>query len=268
MIFLRFRVGGKIHFGIQKNAAAKIQEIVPDYFSPYQLTGRTFYRSEIKLLAPALPSKIIALAFSYRQHRRELSYLKEARKEPAEPTIFLKAPSAVIGPQENIIYPPLASRVDYEAELAVVMKEKLSLVRADKKQIADFRRHWSRYILGYTAFNDVTARDLQKKDGQWSRAKSFDTFAPLGPVIVSGINPRSLHLRCYVNNKLKQSGTTRDLLFTIREILEFIASVMTLYPQDVIATGTPEGVGEIQPGDVVRVEIEKIGSLTNRVVKI
>ena len=168
----------------------------------------------------------------------------------------MKPSSAVIGPDEQIVYPPQSSRVDYEAELGVVIGKTARWVK--KENAWDF-------ILGYTCFNDVTARDLQSKDGQWTRAKSFDTFAPIGPYIVTDIDPSDLFIRSYVNDEVKQDSRTSFLIFDVPYILEFVSSVMTLYPGDVIATGTPAGVGPLQVGDTVTIEIEEIGKLTNEV---
>jgi len=162
----------------------------------------------------------------------------------------------VIGPGEWIVYPPQSSRVDYEAELGVVIGKTARWVR--RENAMDF-------ILGYTCFNDVTARDLQSKDGQWTRAKSFDTFAPIGPYVVTDINPSDLYIRSYVNGEMRQNSRTSLLIFDVPYVLEFVSSVMTLYPGDVIATGTPAGVGPVNIGDTVTVEIEGIGKLTNRV---
>jgi len=175
---------------------------------------------------------------------------------PSEPVIFIKPSTAVIGPGEAIIYPRSAARVDYEAELGVVIKKKARNVPAGNA---------AEYIEGYTCFNDVTARDLQKKDVQWSRAKSFDTFAPIGPCVKTDIDPSRLRIRSYLNGELKQDSNTSDFIFDVPRLVDFISGVMTLLPGDVIATGTPSGVGPMGPGDEITVEIEGIGRLTNRV---
>ena len=204
---------------------------------------------EVKLLPPTFPTKIVAVGLNYRDHARELNL-----KIPEEPLIFLKPPSAVIGPEEAIILPAGVGRVDYEAELAIVIGRKARKVPPGSAQ---------EYILGYTCFNDVTARDLQKKDGQWTRAKSFDTFAPLGPWIETKLDPSAVQVKAYLNGQLVQNSSTRELIFPVYELVSFISHIMTLYPGDVIATGTPPGVGPLSPGDRIEIEIEGIGRLVN-----
>jgi len=197
------------------------------------------------------PTKIIAVGLNYRDHAKELSM-----EIPKVPCIFMKPPTAVIYNGDNIIYPSQSKQVDYEGELAIVIKQK---IRNIKKEDA------GKYILGYTCANDVTARDLQKLDGQWTRAKSFDTFCPIGPVITDEVNPDNLKIKLYVNKILKQEGCTKDFIFDAYTLVSFISGVMTLLPGDVILTGTPKGVGPLNIGDVVRVEIEGIGVLENYV---
>lgn len=191
------------------------------------------------------------MGLNYKDHAKELGM-----EIPKEPCIFLKPSTAVIGHSDSIIYPQASKRVDYEAELAIVIKKEAHMV--PKNKIKD-------YILGYTCANDVTARDLQKIDGQWTRAKSFDTFCPLGPVITDKIDPDNVPIRLYVNNKLKQEGHTSDFIFDTATLVSFISSIMTLNPCDVILTGTPKGVGPLNIGDTVEVEIPGIGKLVNYV---
>ncbi|MBN1384509.1 MAG: fumarylacetoacetate hydrolase family protein [Elusimicrobia bacterium] len=198
------------------------------------------------------PSKVIAVGLNYIDHARELKM-----KLPAEPVIFLKPSSAVIWNNQEIKYPKMSKQVDYEAELAIVIGKKC-------KNVSE--KNAKKYILGYSCFNDVTARDLQKKDGQWTRAKSFDTFCPIGPHIVSGINPDNLKIELFLNSKLKQSSNTENLIFKTEKLISFISKIMTLEKYDVIATGTPVGVGPVRIGDKIEVKIEKIGTLTNYVV--
>ena len=205
---------------------------------------------DVELLAPCCPSKIVCVGLNYVEHAKELKM-----KLPEEPILFLKPPSAVIGPGTEIIVPKSSERVDYEGELGVVIGKRCKAIAADEAQ---------KYILGYTCFNDVTARDLQQKDGQWTRAKSFDTFAPFGPWIAS-IDPSDADIKTRVNGQIRQSSNTADLIFGVPSLIEFISNVMTLEPGDVIATGTPPGVGRLEKGDVVEVEIEGIGVLKNRV---
>lgn len=205
-----------------------------------------------KLLAPVLPGKIIAVGLNYRDHAQEMGHVL-----PKEPIIFMKPATAILGPGENIIYPAQSSRVDFEAELGVVISRKCRNVKAG--QARDF-------IFGYTCFNDVTARDLQATDGQWTRAKSFDTFAPIGPWIETEIHdPHTLAISSRLNGETQQSSNTSNLIFSVFDLVEFISSVMTLEKWDVIATGTPSGIGPMNRGDEIQVEIEGIGTLTNMV---
>lgn len=209
--------------------------------------------SAIHLLAPVVPSKIICIGRNYREHAAELG-----NEVPKEPLLFLKAPSAVIGPGEAICIPKQSQRVDFEGELAVVIGKRAAKIRADE----DVRP----YIRGYTIVNDVTARDLQKSDGQWSRAKGFDTFCPMGPVVTDEIDPwNGVTVETRLNGEAKQQGTTLDLIFDIGALLRHITAAMTLLPGDVIPTGTPAGVGPMQAGDRVGVTIAGIGTLENPV---
>lgn len=208
--------------------------------------------NEVKLLAPCLPSKVVALGVNYRSHGEEMSH-----RIPAEPLIFIKPSTAVIGPEDGIIYPESSRRMDYEGELGVVIKT--------------VTRHVSReeapdYILGYTCVNDVTARDIQASDKQWTRSKSFDTFCPIGPCIETELDPDNAELETLLNGQIKQKTSTSDLIFPVYELVSFISYVMTLLPGDVIATGTTSGIGPMQPGDIVEVKIENIGTLRNHVV--
>jgi 2-keto-4-pentenoate hydratase/2-oxohepta-3-ene-1,7-dioic acid hydratase in catechol pathway len=206
-----------------------------------------------RILAPVLPSKIVAVGLNYRDHAMEMGH-----DLPASPILFMKPSTSVIGPGEAIVYPAQASRVDYEAELAVVIRQRCRNVRPEDARAV---------ILGYTCLNDVTARDLQAKDGQWTRAKSFDTFAPLGPWIETEVpDPHSLAVRARLNGKTVQSSNTGNLIFSVFELVAFISSIMTLERHDVIATGTPSGIGPMARGDEVSIEIDGIGTLTNAVV--
>ncbi len=197
------------------------------------------------------PSKIVAIGLNYYDHAQELKM-----PIPEYPIIFLKPATSVIGNQETIIYPRQSKQVDYEGELAIVIKNKTKNI--DRKNAPE-------HILGYTCANDVTARDLQRIDIQWTRAKSFDTFCPLGPRIVSKINPLNLEITTRVNGKVKQSSNTKKMIFDVFNLVSFISKIMTLLPGDIIITGTPPGVGPLQIGDQVEVEIENIGILENKV---
>jgi 2-keto-4-pentenoate hydratase/2-oxohepta-3-ene-1,7-dioic acid hydratase in catechol pathway len=204
-----------------------------------------------QLLAPATPSKIVCIGRNYRDHVKEMEH-----DLPKEPLIFLKPPSALLAPGAAIVRPTLSQRVDYEGELAVVIGKRARRIRAED---------WRAYVRGYTAANDVTARDLQASDGQWSRAKGFDTFCPAGPMISDEIDAANARIETRVNGELRQSGTTADLIFPIPVLLEYISAAMTLEPGDLVLTGTPAGVGRLECGDRVEVCIEGLGALANPV---
>ena len=208
----------------------------------------------VQLLAPVEPSKIICVGLNYALHVKES---QSATKIPDEPVLFLKPLTAIIGPGADIIYPPSSSRVDYEAELAVVIGRTAKHVSPDNAL---------GHVWGFTCLNDVTARDLQKKDGQWTRAKGFDTFCPIGPWAETEFDYRDLTVESFVNKQRKQSGNTSDMIFPVPVLVSFISNVMTLLPGDVISTGTPEGIGPMQPGDTIEVRISGIGSLVNQII--
>jgi 2-keto-4-pentenoate hydratase/2-oxohepta-3-ene-1,7-dioic acid hydratase in catechol pathway len=216
-------------------------------------TGRVLGPGGLRLLAPCAPTKIVAIGRNYVDHAAELG-----NQVPQAPLMFLKPPSALLAPGGEIVRPPpgLVERVDYEGELALVIGARGRNVAA-----ADAARH----IWGYTIANDVTARDLQKKDGQWTRAKGFDTFCPLGPCVVREL-PAGARIRTLVNGRLVQDGAVADMVFPPAQLVAAISAVMTLEPGDVILTGTPAGVGPLAVGDQVRVEIDGVGSLENRLV--
>ncbi|WP_066636235.1 fumarylacetoacetate hydrolase family protein [Desulfolucanica intricata] len=218
----------------------------------YQLDNQSYLLSELRILPPCVPGKIICVGLNYRDHSDELGFAY-----PEEPVLFMKPPSGIIGPGDNIIYPKMSQQVDYEAELAVVIKKTARYLKPD--QVFD-------HILGYTCANDVTARDLQKKDGQWTRAKSFDTFAPIGPFINTELNPDNLEIKLFLNGELRQHSNTKNFIFSTTELISFISQIMTLNPGDLVLTGTPSGVGPMKEGDLVQVEVEGIGKLSNTVV--
>lgn len=207
---------------------------------------------KVKILPPVIPTKIIGIGLNYRDHAEELKM-----PLPQEPLLFLKPPTTVIGHEDFILLPPESSEVHYEGELAIVIGKDLYRPKSYKEVEGA--------ILGYTCFNDITARDLQRKDGQWTRSKSFNTFAPVGPFIVKDIDPDNLSLQTRINGKVVQSSNTSQLIFKPIELVYFIAQIMTLIPGDIIATGTPPGVGPLRHGDVVEIEIENIGILRNYV---
>jgi len=218
-------------------------------------TGSVVDPKDVRLLAPVVPSKIICVGLNYALHVKES---QSATKIPEEPVLFMKPPTAVIGPGENIVYPPSSSRVDYEAELAVVIGRTARNITIEDAVS---------YIWGYTCANDVTARDLQKKDGQWTRGKGFDTFCPVGPHVVTGIDYREITVESYLNGERKQSGNTSDMIFPVPFLVSYISKIMTLLPGDLISTGTPEGISPMQPGDTIEIRVSDIGSLVNQVVQ-
>jgi 2-keto-4-pentenoate hydratase/2-oxohepta-3-ene-1,7-dioic acid hydratase in catechol pathway len=216
------------------------------------LSGSRYPLPDVRLLAPVLPTKIVAIGQNYAKHAREMG-----GEAPAEPVIFLKPSTAVCGPGDPIAYPvKLSERVDFEGELAVVIGRLCRDVPPERVP---------EVIFGYTCANDVTARDLQARDGQWARAKGFDTFCPLGPWIETGLDPADLELTTIVNGEIRQNARTSELLHDVTALVCYVSAVMTLLPGDVLLTGTPSGVGPLKDGDEVSVTVEGIGTLTNRV---
>ncbi len=230
----------------------RVQPCQGDLFGELRPVGPPVALGSLRLLSPVLPGKVVGIGSNYRDHAAEMG-----RALPTEPKLFLKPSTAVIGPGDAIPVPPGTERVDHEAELAVVIGRTAVRVRED--EALD-------YVLGYSCLNDVTARDFQKKDGVFARAKGFDGFCPLGPWIVQGLDPRSLGVRCRVNGQLRQDGNSADLVFGVAQLVAFVSGVMTLQPGDVIATGTPMGVGPLVAGDRVEVWVEGIGCLANPVI--
>ncbi|MGB9757722.1 MAG: fumarylacetoacetate hydrolase family protein [Candidatus Bipolaricaulaceae bacterium] len=214
-------------------------------------TGRKVPLSEAKLLPPAKPTKIVGVGRNYRKHAEEMG-----EEVPQEPGLFLKAPNALAAPGSLIPYPPFTKSLHYEGELAVVIGRRMRRVPEDKALS---------YVLGYTCALDLTARDVQKTDLQWIRAKSADNFCPLGPWVETDLDPSDLRLRTFVNGEVRQDARTSDMIFPVPFLLSYVSAFMTLEPGDVLLTGTPEGVGELHPGDEVAVEIEGIGRLSVRI---
>jgi 2-keto-4-pentenoate hydratase/2-oxohepta-3-ene-1,7-dioic acid hydratase in catechol pathway len=249
----RFRHEGQPAYGVLREDGLLIAQ--GSIYGDFEVGNRSVPLEEVTLLPPCEPSKIVAVGVNYREHA-----LERGRGLPEEPLLFLKPPSAVIGPHETILYPRMSKRVDYEGELALVIRKECRQLE-DGAPVEDF-------ILGYTCFNDVTARDLQDRDVQFTRAKSFDTFAAIGPCLVTDLDPSDVRIKTFLNGKLKQSSTTKNLIFPVPALVRFISRVMTLEPGDVITTGTPAGIGPMQPGDKVDVQIEGIGTLSNTVLKV
>jgi 2-keto-4-pentenoate hydratase/2-oxohepta-3-ene-1,7-dioic acid hydratase in catechol pathway len=251
MKIARYRHQGQIFFGILEG---------DDLYAPYGTLWEPLSRGrfaarldEVELLAPFIPGKIVCVGRNYREHAAELG-----NEVPAEPLLFLKPPSSVIGPNDAIHYPPVTSNLHFEGELALVIGRQARRVRPD--EALD-------HVFGYTCANDVTARDLQKKDGQWTRAKGCDTFCPLGPYLVTDLDPTRLQIETRLNGELRQQSTTDLLIFNLPTLLSYITQVITLEPGDLVLTGTPAGVGPMHVGDSVEVTVEGIGTLRNTVVR-
>jgi 2-keto-4-pentenoate hydratase/2-oxohepta-3-ene-1,7-dioic acid hydratase in catechol pathway len=221
-------------------------------FGDYRRLEAEFPFERVTLLAPVQPSKIVCVGLNYANHAVEAGL-----QLPEIPLIFIKPPTSIIGPNEMIMLPPQSNRVEHEAELAVVIGKGGRWIPAEKA---------NEHILGYTCANDVTARDLQLRESQWTRAKGFDTFCPIGPWIETDLDPSDTLVSCRVNGMMRQMSSTRELVFQVPQLIAFISSVMTLLPGDLILTGTPSGVGILNPGDTVEVEVEGIGSISNTAV--
>ncbi|MDX6227301.1 MAG: hypothetical protein QOI76_691 [Frankiales bacterium] len=249
MRIARFSFEDEVDFGAVEGD--EIAPITGHPFGPFTFTGYRYPISDVRLLAPVIPSKVVAVGKNYADHAREMG-----GEAPAGPVIFLKPSTAVIGSGDPIQYPASSSQVDFEGELAIVIGRLCRDVPANRA---------ASVILGYTCANDVTARDQQSVDGQWARAKGYDSFCPLGPWITTNVDPSDLELVTTVNGAERQRGRTSDMIHSVPALVEFVSHVMTLLPGDIILTGTPAGVGPLQVGDVATVEIEGIGALTNHV---
>ncbi len=256
-LLARYRLGDAVHHGrVDGETLHRLD--APPWLGGRE-TGDRDPRAAATLLAPVSPSKIVCVGLNYRAHIAEsATVLPDAAEAPREPLLFFKPPSAVVGPDEAIVYPPGVERLDPEAELAVVIGRRAT--RVAERAAMD-------HVLGLTAFNDVSARNYQRSDGQWARAKGFDTFAPVGPWIATGLDPGALEVIGRVNGAVRQHGRTADLLFAVPRLIAFVSGIMTLEPGDVIATGTPAGVAPIVPGDVVEIDIPGIGVLRNPVIR-
>jgi len=263
MRYCRFHLNGSNHYGFVESVAGddSITRLLlkSPHASDGDVEGLSSRRmdaiplAQAELVQPVEPSKIVCVGRNYRDHAAELG-----NEVPVEPLLFLKAPSALLAPGATIVRPKVSSRTDYEGELGVVIARRARHVRDDE----DVRS----YILGYTCVDDFTARDLQNKDGQWTRAKGFDTFCPVGPLVTDALDPWSgVQVETRVNGEVRQSGNTRDFIFALDVVIRYISRIMTLEPGDLIATGTPKGVGPVVAGDVVEVSIEGVGALKNPV---
>lgn len=261
MKFCRFKHEGNIQFGLIETKAGRdeitrVSSVLPEKVAEDRGVRKisSIPLSEAELLAPTSPSKIVCIGRNYREHAAELGH-----DVPPEPLIFLKPPSALLDPDGKIVRPKISTRVDFEGELGVVIGKRCRSLGPDE----DVRP----YILGYTCVNDVTARDLQVKDGQWTRGKGFDTFCPVGPIVTDELDPwKGIAVQTRVNGEIKQDGNTRDFIFALDVVVRFISQVMTLYPGDLIATGTPKGVAPLSAGDNVEITVEAVGTLRNSIV--
>ncbi len=247
MNIARFIFDGKEMYGEVREDVVRI--IQGDIYDTYTVSDIFLKASDIKILPPCCPSKVVCVGLNYRDHQLEMNEFADAF-----PKIFIKPSTAITAHNEKIICPDGVDRVDFEAELAVIIKKRAKNI--DKGSANE-------YILGYTCFNDVTARELQRQDGQWTRAKSFDTFAPTGPFIATVINPDNLDIKLLQNGIVRQHSNTSKLIWNIDFLMEEISKIMTLLPGDIIATGTPAGCGKMEKGDRIDVIIEKVGTLTN-----
>lgn len=255
MKIVRFDIDGKSSYGILQDSTVLEMSGPPETtMEKYNLSGKKYSLEEIRLLAPCRPSKVVCVGLNYRLHAEEAGM-----PVPDKPVIFLKPSTSVTGSGDPVVYPPQSSRVDYEAELGVVMGKKTHAVNAGEAL---------EYVLGYTCGNDVTARDIQFASSQWDYAKGFDTFCPLGPWVETEIdNPEFLEIRGFLNGKMVQCASTEEHIFSVAKLIEYISSCMTLLPGDVIMTGTPSGIGPMNPGDTFEVEISRVGKLRNNVIK-
>lgn len=227
----------------------KVGPVEGSIFGDFQRGEADTLVGSVKILAPAIPTKIICVGRNYVAHAKE-----HEAEVPEVPLVFLKPPSAIIAPEETIYLPPQSKQVEHEAELAVVIGKRGKWIQPEEV---------GEYIFGYTIANDVTARDLQRRDGQWTRGKGFDTFCPVGPWIETDFDPSDAVITCYVNEEMRQIASTRDMVFPVSQLIVFASSIMTLEPGDLILTGTPAGVGPLQDGDSVEVTIEGLGKLKN-----
>jgi len=252
MRLIRFQAGPTpARFGWLHDDAVGVVEGSP--FGEFRRLETEYPLGSVRLLAPVQPSKILCIGRNYAAHARE-----DNAEVPEVPLVFLKPPSAVIGPGEAILLPPQSQQVEHEAELVVVIGRQGRWITPEAAPD---------YVLGYTNGNDVTARDLQRRDGQWTRSKGFDTFCPLGPWIETEFDPSDAVITCHVNGEMRQMSSTRDMVFSVRQLIAYVSSVMTLEPGDVLMTGTPAGVSPLKAGDVVEVSIEGLGKLSNPVIQ-
>lgn len=255
MRFIRFqtdREPARYGWILETPEGALIGPVEGSPFGDFRRLDAALPLEKVRLLAPVIPRKILCVGRNYVAHAQE-----HGVEVPEVPLLFMKPPSSIIGPGEDIIIPPQSHQVEHEGELVAVIGKRGRWIPPEEA---------INYVMGYTIGNDVTARDLQRRDGQWTRGKGFDTFCPIGPWIVSSFDPADVMVTCYVNGEMRQMGSTRDMVFSVHQLVAFASSVMTLEPGDLIMTGTPAGVGPLNAGDLVEVNIEGIGSLRNPVL--
>ena len=248
--YCRFEAGGVARYGLLRGDV--VEELTAAPWTDWNPTGKVHEQSRVRLLAPSEPTKIVCVGRNYHEHAAELG-----NEPPREPLIFLKPPSAVIGPEQSIVCPPMSKRVDHEGELAVVIGRRCRRLQAGENP--------RDYVFGYTCVNDVTARDLQKADVQFTRGKGFDTFCPFGPLIETELDVKTSTVETLVNGKRRQHAPFTQMVFSVDVILHWISQVMTLEPGDLVATGTPAGIAALAAGDVVEVIVSGIGTLRNPV---
>lgn len=251
MKIVRYRYDGKTSCGVMGGKTV-VHQVKGSIFGKLEKTGEKYRLSQVELLAPCQPSKVVAVGLNYHAHAKETK-----QKVPKEPMIFLMPPSAVIADKESIVYPPISKRVDFEGELGVVIGKKAKNV--SQEDALD-------YVLGYTCVNDVTARDLQAREAQFTRSKGMDTFCPIGPCIETDLDPNDVRIETILNGKKKQSTSTSDMVFNVSQVIAYITEAITLLPGDVISTGTPSGIAPMKVGDTVEVSISGIGVLRNKIV--
>ncbi|MFN7131377.1 MAG: fumarylacetoacetate hydrolase family protein [Myxococcales bacterium] len=250
MKLCRFEHAGAVQYGILEGDAVEVLSAPP--FERIEKAGRRVPLADVRLLTPTDPGKIVGVGLNYRAHAEEMK-----KPVPEQPLLFLKPPTAALDPERPIVLPRISGEVHYEAELAVVIGRRCRRVSPEEAREA---------ILGYTCFVDVTARDIQRREIQYTRAKGCDTFAPFGPVIATGLDPRNLQVTGRVNGAVRQNGRTSDMIFDVYSLVSFVSQGMTLLPGDVLTTGTPPGVGPLAPGDLLEIEIEGVGVLRNPIV--
>ena len=254
--YVRYDDSGTVSYGIENGNHIEQLDAAP--WLGGRKTGRTVEKADVKLLAPAEPSKVIAVGYNYISHREEMTH-EESRPIPEHPPLFLKLPSAITGPESNVFYPPDATDLHFEGELVIVIGKTANKVSSDQA---------ANYIFGVTAGNDISERSWQANDLQWLRAKASDTFGPLGPAIVTGADYLDLRVQTRLNGKTMQDQSTIDHIHDAHKILSYISQYVTLYPGDIIYTGTPGATAAVEPGDVIEIEVENVGILRNRIVSI